>query len=184
MPVATIMALARDGTFSRSPFSLGMTSASTASTFLAGAFGAAFLLAQFGTGQARLLRGSEPVTAKSQPGDDAARRAPLDSGASSNVDCANPLAEGSRAKVFVPPERPRSDRRRREGKPDRANEGGAALLSARSIFEKGETLDKILSPTPKPIKIPGRTIRLPSTAIPAGSSFRWRAASWPTRGMR
>jgi len=94
-----------------------------ASTFLASAFGAAFLLAQFGTGQAQLLRGSEPVTSKNQPGNDAARRAPLDSGASNDLDCANPLAEGSRAKVFAPPERPRSDRRR-EGKPDRANEGG------------------------------------------------------------
>jgi uncharacterized protein (DUF427 family) len=28
-------------------------------------------------------------------------------------------------------------------------------LSARSTFEKGETMDKILSPTPKTIKIPG-----------------------------
>lgn len=98
-----------------------------ASTFLAGAFGVAFLLAQFGTGQARLLRGSEPVTAKSQPGDDAARRAPIDTGASNDLTCASPLAEVSRAKVFVPPERPRSDRRR-EGKPDRANEGRTALL--------------------------------------------------------
>jgi hypothetical protein len=97
-----------------------------ASTFLAGAFGAASLLAQIGTGQAQLLRGFEPVTAKSQPGDDAARRAPLDSGASNDLGCASPLAEGPRAKVFVPPERPRSDRRRK-GKPDRANEGGTAL---------------------------------------------------------
>jgi murein L,D-transpeptidase YcbB/YkuD len=96
-------------------------------TFLAGAFGAAFLLAQFGTGQAQLLRGSEPVTAKSQRGDDAARRPPLDSGASNDLGCANPLAEGARAKVFVPPERPRSDRRHK-GKPDRANEGRTALL--------------------------------------------------------
>jgi hypothetical protein len=47
-------------------------------TFLAGAFGAAFLLAQFGTGQAQLLRGSEPVAAKSQPGEDATRRAPFE----------------------------------------------------------------------------------------------------------
>jgi hypothetical protein len=97
-----------------------------ASTFLAGAFGVAFLLAQFGTGQARLLRGSEPVTAKSQPGDDAARRAPIDTGASNDLTCASPLAEVSRAKVF-PPERPRSDRRHK-GKPDRANEGRTALL--------------------------------------------------------
>jgi hypothetical protein len=96
-----------------------MTSARMTSTFLAGAFGTAFLLAQFGTGQAQLLRGSEPVTAKSQPRDDAARRAPLNSGTSNDLDCANPLGEGSRAKVFVPPERPRSDRRR-EGKLDRA----------------------------------------------------------------
>jgi hypothetical protein len=34
-------------------------------TFLAGGFGAAFLLARSGTGQAQLLRGSELVTAKS-----------------------------------------------------------------------------------------------------------------------
>ena len=52
-----------------------MSSARMASTFLAGAFGAASLLAQFGTGQAQLLRGSKPVTAKRQPGDDAAPRA-------------------------------------------------------------------------------------------------------------
>ena len=104
-----------------------MTSARMAFTFLVGAFGAVFLLAQFGTGQAQLLRGSEPVTAKSQPGDDSARRAPLDSGASNDLGCANPLAEGARAKVFVPPERPRSDRRHK-GKPDRANEGRTALL--------------------------------------------------------
>jgi len=83
-----------EGTFSRSAFSLWMTSARIASTFLAGAFCAASLLAQ--TGQAQLLRGSEPVTAKSQPGDDAARRAPLDSGASNDLGCANPLAEGAR----------------------------------------------------------------------------------------
>jgi hypothetical protein len=75
-----------------------------ASTFLASALGAAFLLAQFGTGQAQLLHGSEPVTAKSQRGDDAARRPPLDSGASNDLGCANPLAEGARAKVFVPPD--------------------------------------------------------------------------------
>src|ERR1700732_1156521 len=105
----------------RNLFSLGVF----ASTFLASAFGAAFLLAH-GTGHAQLLRGYEPATAKSQPGDDAARAAPHYSGASNELDGASPLAEGSRAKVFVPPERPRSDRRR-EGKPDRANEGGTAL---------------------------------------------------------
>jgi hypothetical protein len=104
-----------------------MSSAHIASTFLAGAFCAASFLAQVGTGQAQLLRGSEQVTAKSQLGDDAARHAPLDSGASNDVGCASPLVEGSRAKVFVPPERPRSDRRR-GGKPDRSNEGGTALL--------------------------------------------------------
>ncbi|MGA7384714.1 MAG: L,D-transpeptidase family protein [Methylocella sp.] len=98
-----------------------------ASTFLVGAFGAACLLAQVGTGQAQLLPGSDPVTAKSQPTDAAAGGAPLDSGASNDLGCASPLAEGSRAKVFVPPERPRSDRRRK-GKPDRAHEGGTALL--------------------------------------------------------
>jgi hypothetical protein len=79
-----------------------MTSARMAFPFLVGAFGAVFLLAQFGTGQAQLLRGSEPVTAKSQRGDDAARRPPLDSGASNDLGCANPLAEGARAKVFAP----------------------------------------------------------------------------------
>jgi hypothetical protein len=104
-----------------------MTSARMASTFVVGAFGAAFLLAQSGTGQAQLLPRSELVTAKSQPGDDGARRAPLDSGVSNDLDCANPPAEGSRAKVFVPRERPRSHRRR-EGKLDRAKESGTALL--------------------------------------------------------
>ena len=79
------------------------------------------------TGQHSCFRRSEPVTAKSQPGDDAARRAPLDSGASNDLGCANPLVEGARAKIFVPPERPRSDRRHK-GKPDRANEGRTTLL--------------------------------------------------------
>ena len=111
-------------------FSIWMTSARMAFTFLVGAFGAVLLLTQFGTGQAQLLRGSEPVTAKSQRGDDAARRPPLDSGASNDLGCANPLAEGARANVFVPPERPRSDRRHK-GKPDRANEGGTALQMTR-----------------------------------------------------
>src|SRR2546421_39947 len=69
-----------------------MTSARMASTFVVGAFGAAFLLAQSGTGQAQLLPRSELVTAKSQPGDDGARRAPLDSGVSNDLDCANPPA--------------------------------------------------------------------------------------------
>ena len=54
MPVATIMVLAGNR---RNPFSLGVF----ASTFLASAFGAAFLLAQFGTGHAQLLRGYEPA---------------------------------------------------------------------------------------------------------------------------
>jgi hypothetical protein len=36
-----------------------MTTSRMASNFFVGAFGAAFLLAQFGTGQAQLLRGLE-----------------------------------------------------------------------------------------------------------------------------
>ena|GEM_PF-5723912 len=40
-------------------FSLWVTTSRMASNFLVGAFGAAFLLAQFGTGQAQLLRGLE-----------------------------------------------------------------------------------------------------------------------------
>lgn len=78
-----------------------MTSARMASTVLVGAFGAACLLAQVGTGQARLLRGSEPATAKSQPGDDAAGRASLDSGTSNTLTARIPLQK-ARAPKFSP----------------------------------------------------------------------------------
>jgi murein L,D-transpeptidase YcbB/YkuD len=100
-----------------------MISAGIASPFFTGVFGVIFLLAQFVTGEAQQLRSSQAVAVKNnQPEDDAAR------GVADGLDCASPLSEDPRAKLFVASESPRSDAtRRRKGNQDRANKGGTAL---------------------------------------------------------
>ena len=100
-----------------------MISAPIASPFFTGVFGVVFLLAQVVAGEAQQLRSSQAIVVKNnQPEDDAAR------GAADGLDCASPLSEDPRAKLFVAPESPRSDASRtRKANRDRANKGGTAL---------------------------------------------------------
>jgi hypothetical protein len=159
-----------------------MISAGIASPFFTGVFGVVFLLAQFVTGEAQQLRSSQAIAVKNnQPEDDAAR------GVADGLDCASPLSEDPRAKLFVASESPRSDAtRRRKGNQDRANKGGTALsddptptFQANTVFctRKAAERYRRIADWAVGLRFPSQLGEMPRQRISRGcaSAFRLKA---------